>query len=60
MPIATSTALLAVSGDWGSLPIAGGLEVAYKSEMEAAEDPQAHAGSDPRTPQPRAPPVPYG
>jgi acetyl-CoA carboxylase carboxyltransferase component len=27
------------SGDWGSLPIAGGLEVAYKSELEAAEDP---------------------
>lgn len=29
------------SGDWGSLPIAGGLEVAYKSELEAAEDPDA-------------------
>lgn len=29
------------SGDWGSLPIEGGLEVAYKSELEAAEDPQA-------------------
>lgn len=29
------------SGDWGSLPIAGGLEVAYKSEIEAAEDPAA-------------------
>jgi acetyl-CoA carboxylase carboxyltransferase component len=29
------------SGDWGSLPIAGGLEVAYKSELEAAEDPVA-------------------
>ena len=29
------------SGDWGSLPIAGGLEVAYKSELEAAEDPKA-------------------
>ncbi|ABC64073.1 acyl-CoA carboxylase subunit beta [Erythrobacter litoralis] len=29
------------SGDWGSLPIAGGLEVAYKSELEAAEDPEA-------------------
>ena len=26
------------SGDWGSLPIAGGLEVAYKSDLEAAED----------------------
>ncbi len=29
------------SGDWGSLPIAGGLEVAYKAELEAADDPQA-------------------
>jgi acetyl-CoA carboxylase carboxyltransferase component len=30
------------SGDWGSLPIEGGIEVAYKSEIEAAEDPAAH------------------
>ncbi len=30
------------SGDWGSLPIEGGIEVAYKSEIEAADDPQAH------------------
>jgi propionyl-CoA carboxylase beta chain len=29
------------SGDWGSLPIAGGLQVAYKSELEAADDPAA-------------------
>ncbi|MXO82623.1 methylmalonyl-CoA carboxyltransferase [Altererythrobacter aestiaquae] len=29
------------SGDWGSLPIAGGLEVAYKSELEASDDPAA-------------------
>lgn len=29
------------SGDWGSLPIAGGVEVAYKSELEAAADPAA-------------------
>ncbi|MBL4813671.1 MAG: propionyl-CoA carboxylase [Rhodobacteraceae bacterium] len=27
------------SGDWGSLPIAGGLEAAYKAELEAADDP---------------------
>ena len=26
------------SGDWGSLPIEGGIEVAYKSEIEAADD----------------------
>lgn len=29
------------SGDWGSLPMEGGVEVAYKSELEAAEDPAA-------------------
>ncbi len=29
------------SGDWGSLPIEGGIEVAYKSEIEAAADPAA-------------------
>ena len=30
------------SGDWGSLPIEGGIEVAYKSELAAADDPAAH------------------
>jgi propionyl-CoA carboxylase beta chain len=30
------------SGDWGSLPIEGGIEVAYKAELAAAEDPDAH------------------
>ena len=29
------------SGDWGSLPIAGGLEAAYKAELEAAPDSKA-------------------
>jgi propionyl-CoA carboxylase beta chain len=29
------------SGDWGSLPISGGLEAAYKGELEASEDPAA-------------------
>jgi acetyl-CoA carboxylase carboxyltransferase component len=29
------------SAEWGSLPIAGGLEAAYKAEIEAAEDPAA-------------------
>lgn len=28
------------SGDWGSLPIDGGVEVAYKSELEASDDPE--------------------
>lgn len=31
------------SGDWGSLPIEGGLEVAYRSELEASADPAALA-----------------
>jgi len=29
------------SAEWGSLPIAGGLEAAYKSEIQAAPDPAA-------------------
>ena len=29
------------SGDWGSLPIAGGLEAAYRAELEASADPAA-------------------
>ncbi len=27
------------SGDWGSLPLEGGIEVAYKGELEKADDP---------------------
>ena len=29
------------SGDWGSLPIKGGIEVAYRAELEVAENPPA-------------------
>ncbi len=29
------------SGDWGSLPMEGGVEVAYKSELAEADDPSA-------------------
>jgi acetyl-CoA carboxylase carboxyltransferase component len=29
------------SGSWGSLPIEGGVEAAYKRQIEAAEDPEA-------------------
>jgi len=29
------------SGDWGSLPVEGGLEAAYRRDLEAAEDPVA-------------------
>ena len=30
------------SGDWGSLPIEGGIEVAYKAELEDSKDYDAH------------------
>jgi acetyl-CoA carboxylase carboxyltransferase component len=30
------------SGDWGSLPVEGGIEAAYRAEIEAAADPGAH------------------
>jgi acetyl-CoA carboxylase carboxyltransferase component len=29
------------SGDWGSLPVEGGLEAAYKAQLEASDDPDA-------------------
>lgn len=29
------------SGDWGSLPISGGIEAAYKSDLAASDDPAA-------------------
>jgi acetyl-CoA carboxylase carboxyltransferase component len=29
------------SGDWGSLPVEGGIEAAYKRDLEAADDPAA-------------------
>ena len=30
-----------VSGVWGSLPLAGGIEAAYRAEIDTANDPQA-------------------
>ena len=30
------------SADWGSLPVEGGIEAAYRAEIEAADDPAAH------------------
>jgi acetyl-CoA carboxylase carboxyltransferase component len=30
------------SGDWGSLPVEGGIEAAYRAEIEASDDPEAH------------------
>jgi acetyl-CoA carboxylase carboxyltransferase component len=32
------------SADWGSLPIEGGIEAAYKAELEAAPDREAKIG----------------
>jgi acetyl-CoA carboxylase carboxyltransferase component len=29
------------SGDWGSLPVEGGIEAAYRAELAAAPDPNA-------------------
>lgn len=29
------------SGDWGSLPVEGGIEAAYRAEIEASSDPEA-------------------
>ena len=29
------------SGDWGSIPLEGGIEAAYRSELQASEDPAA-------------------
>ena len=30
------------SGDWGSLPVEGGIEAAYKAEIAEADDPESH------------------
>ncbi|MEM7286250.1 MAG: carboxyl transferase domain-containing protein [Actinomycetota bacterium] len=40
-PGANSMRVAWPSGDWGSLPIEGGLEVAYKAELADADDPEA-------------------
>ncbi len=32
------------SGDWGSLPMAGGIEAAFRKELAEAEDPEALKG----------------
>ena len=39
------------SGDWGSLPIEGGIEVAYKAELAAAAD-RDESSRRSRSPQP--------
>src|SRR4028118_1153138 len=35
------------SGGWGSLPIEGGIEVAYRAELEAAEEQAAPLHAEP-------------
>ena len=40
-PRATACAIAWPSAEWGSLPIEGGIEAAYKAEIEAAPDPAA-------------------
>ena len=42
------------SGDWGSLPIEGGIEVAYKAELQTANNYQAHLDMLRERRQPRA------
>ena len=41
-PGALNVRLAWPSGDWGSLPIEGGIEVAYKAELAEARDPEGH------------------
>ena len=48
------------SGDWGSLPIDGGIEAAYRRELEAAEDPVALRAEIERAAERRALAVPHG
>jgi acetyl-CoA carboxylase carboxyltransferase component len=40
-PGSTSMRMAWPSADWGSLPLEGGLEVAYKAELAATDDPEA-------------------
>lgn len=41
VPGAASMRMAWPSADWGSLPLEGGLEVAYKAELETSDDPEA-------------------
>ena len=41
-PARTTLRVAWPSGDWGSLPVEGGIEAAYRRELEEAEDPAAH------------------
>ncbi len=44
------------SGDWGSLPLEGGIEAAYRADLDAAEDPEAlHAEIEARLDAVRSP-----
>ena len=47
------------SAYWGSLPLEGGIEAAYRADIDAAEDPQAKLEGNRGSPQPAAFAVPH-
>ena len=48
------------SAYWGSLPLEGGIEAAYRADIDAADDPQGQAEGDRGPPQQAALAVPLG
>ena len=48
------------SAYWGSLPLEGGIEAAYRADIDAADDPQGKAEGDRGPPQQAALAVPLG
>ena len=46
------------SASWGSLPLEGGIEAAYRAEIDAADDPAGEAGGDRGAAEPAALAVP--
>ena len=49
-----------LSGWWGSLPLEGGIEAAYRAEIDAAADPKAKLAEIEDAAQPAALAVPHG
>ena len=52
-------ALRLAVGSWGSLPLEGGIEAAYRAEIDAADDPADEAGGDRGAAEPATLPVPH-
>ena len=48
------------SASWGSLPLEGGIEAAYRAEIDAAADPAGQDGGDRGAAEPAALAVPHG